>query len=271
MHVGGRQVPVYRCGVTASPEPRDESADARPKLGHGLEYADDGKNYYEWLADSFAPHLRAATADRAAKRSVVEHGAGTGALSRLLLERGAGPMVLTEPDPALAEMLQATYAGRPDVEVAPGTLEAYLERVGPGAADAIVSSNVLEHVVDDVACLRAMWTLLRPGGVLTLYVPARPELYGQFDREVGHQRRYRRGELRQKVQAAGFEIGTLKYRNLVGTAGWFLLGRLLNKRGVGKGSVWLYDRLIFPVSRFVEDLVPPPYGLNLLCLATKRA
>jgi SAM-dependent methyltransferase len=258
--------------MTTSPETRaaPPPSDAPPALGHGLEYADEGRNYYEWLADSFAPQLRAATNVPAARRRVVEHGAGTGALSRLLLERGVGPMALTEPDPALADLLKATYANRPDVEVAPGTLEAYLEHMGPGTADAIVSSNVLEHVVDDQACLQAMWTLLRPGGVLHLYVPARPELYGQFDREVGHQRRYRRGELRRKVEGAGFEIHTLKYRNLIGTAGWFLMGRLLNKRGVGKGSVWFYDRVIFPTSRFVEDLVPPPYGLNLLCLATKR-
>jgi len=257
--------------VTVSVETNVSSADAPAPLGHGLEYAEDGKNYYEWLADSFAPYLRAATAAPGARGRVVEHGAGTGALSRLLLERGVGPMALTEPDPALAELLKGAYRGRAEVEVAPGTLEAYLERVGPGTADGIVSSNVLEHVVDDKACLQAMWSLLRPGGVLTLYVPARPELYGQFDREVGHQRRYRRGELRQKVEGAGFEIQALKYRNLLGTAGWFLLGRLLNKRAVGKGSVWLYDRVIFPTSRFVEDLVPPPYGLNLLCLATKRA
>ena len=39
--------------------------------------------------------------------------------------------------------------------------------------------------------------------------------------EVGHQRRYRRPELREKLGRAGFEISVLKYRNLVGTAGWF--------------------------------------------------
>jgi SAM-dependent methyltransferase len=261
---------AVRCNVRAVTAPA-ETAAADGTLGHGLEYADEGKNYYEWLADSFAPALRAASTAPGARRSVVEHGAGTGALSRLLLARGASRMILTEPDPALAAMLARTYAGRTDVEVAPGTLESYLERVGPGAADAVVSSNVLEHVVDDGACLRAMFALLRPGGILALYVPARPELYGEFDREVGHQRRYRRGELRDKVERAGFVIQTLKYRNLVGTAGWFLMGRFLKKRAVGKGSVRIYDRLIFPVSRFVEDLVAPPYGLNLLCLATKAA
>jgi len=239
------------------------------ELGHGLEYAEEGKNYYEWLADTFSLPLKEASAEPGAVHRVVEHGAGTGALSGLLLDRGVGPMALTEPDPKLAEILKVKFGGRPDVEVAHATLEAYLDRVGPGSADAIVSSNVLEHVVDDEACLSAMWTLLRPGGVLTLYVPARPELYGEFDREVGHQRRYRRGELRQKVERARFEIVTLKYRNLVGTAGWFLMGRFLKRRAVGKGSVWLYDRVVLPVSRFVEDRIAPPYGLNLLCIAKK--
>lgn len=249
----------------AAPEPSSSS----PELGHGLEYADEGKNYYEWLGDSFAPVLRQAVSEPGARRRVVEHGSGTGALSRLLLARGVGPLTLTEPDPKLSSMLASAFAGRDDVRVAPGTLEGHLEAAGAESADAIVSSNVLEHVVDDEACLAAMWSLLRPGGVLALYVPARPELYGAFDREVGHQRRYRRRELRAKLERANFQIETLKYRNLVGTAGWFVMGRFLNKRAVGKGSVWIYDRIVFPVTRFVEDRVPLPYGLNLLCVARR--
>jgi SAM-dependent methyltransferase len=245
------------------------NADSRGGLDHGLVYADEGKNYYEWLADSFSQPLKGAGAGAGARQRIVEHGAGTGALSGLLLDRGVGPLALTEPDPSLVEILRNKFSSRPDVEVVHSTLEAYLDRAGPGSADAIVSSNVLEHVVDDEACLSAMWTLLRPGGVLALYVPARPELYGEFDREVGHQRRYRRSELREKVERARFETTTLKYRNLVGTAGWFLMGRFLKNRTVGKGSVWLYDRLVFPISRFVEDRVAPPYGLNLLCIAKK--
>jgi SAM-dependent methyltransferase len=239
------------------------------ELGHGLDYADEGKRYYEWLADSFAGVLSAAAAERGSSSSVVEHGAGTGTLSELLLARGVRPLTLTEPDPKLAAILGRKFAQRPGVAVAPGTLEQYLEQVGPGAADGIVSSNVLEHVVDDVACLRSMFALLRPGGTLALYVPARPELYGVFDREVGHQRRYRRSELRSKLVAAQFVVDTLKYRNLVGTAAWLIMGRFLKRRGVGRRSVGLYDRFIFPASRFVEDRVSLPYGLNLLCVAHK--
>jgi SAM-dependent methyltransferase len=240
------------------------------ELGHGLEYAEGGKIHYEWLADAFAGPLRTATSQPGAKGRVIEHGAGTGMLSRLLLERGVGPMALTEPDPKLVGILRSMFAGRTDVEVAHATLEEYLERAGPGCADAVVSSNVLEHVVDDEACLGAMWKLLRPGGTLALYVPARPELYGDFDRQVGHQRRYRRRELRAKVERAGFETTTLTYRNIVAAVGWLVLGRFFKKKGVANGSVWLHDHLVFPISRFVEDRVPLPYGLNLLCIAHKQ-
>jgi SAM-dependent methyltransferase len=250
------------------PAPETSNTTDEP-LGHGLDYSTEGKNYYEWLADSFAPALKAAVAQPNARRRIVEHGAGVGSLSQLLLERGAAPLALTEPDPKLAAMLKTSFAGQADVEVSHSTLEGYLEQRGPGSADAIVSSNVLEHVVDDEACLAAMWTLLRPGGVLALYVPARPELYNEFDRDVGHQRRYTRGDLQAKLIRAHFDIQTLKYRNLVGTAAWFVMGRFLKKRAVGKGSVRLYDRVIFPVSRFLEDRIAPPYGLNLLCLATR--
>jgi SAM-dependent methyltransferase len=239
------------------------------KLGHGLEFADEGRNYYEWLADTFALYLHQATTAAGAKNRIVEHGAGTGALSQLLLDRNVGPMVLTEPDDALVELLRPKFAGRANAEIVHGTLEQYLDRTGPGSVDAVVSSNVLEHVVDDEACLGAMWSLLRRGGTLALYVPARPELYGEFDRAVGHQRRYRRRDLRAKLERARFETKMLAYRNLVGALGWLALGRFLKNPSVGKSSVWVYDRIVFPVSRFVEDKFAPPYGSNLLCIAEK--
>jgi SAM-dependent methyltransferase len=239
------------------------------ELDHGLVYADEGKNYYDWLADTFAGPLLQASRAPAARRRVIEHGSGTGALSQVLLDRGVAPLALTEPDPKLVPLLRAKFAARSDVEIAQGTLEDYLEKMGPGCADAVVSSNVLEHVVDDEACLRTMWKLIRQGGTLALYVPARPELYSEFDRAVGHQRRYRRGELADKIERAGFERKTLRYRNIVAAVGWLVLGRFLKNRAVGKGSVWLHDRVVFPVTRFVEDRVPLPYGLNLLGLAQK--
>jgi SAM-dependent methyltransferase len=229
------------------------------QLGYGLDHVVDVDNYYAWLADLLRPHLVG---------KVVEHGAGNGALSALLLARGVSTLVMTEPDPRLVAGLRATFGARPGVEVFEGTLEGYLQKQGAGSVDSVLSSNVLEHIVDDEACLRAMHALLRPGGTLALYVPARPELYGDHDREVGHQRRYRRGELRRKLVAAGFEVRTLEYRNLVGAIGWLVMSRILGQKpGLVRQGVRFYDKVVFPVCQAIEGVVAPPYGQNLLAIA----
>jgi SAM-dependent methyltransferase len=228
---------------------------------YGLNEAAESPNYYAWLASCFAPHFRG---------RVLEHGAGTGLLSDAMLERGASSMVLTEPEPHLVDILRQRFRGRAEVEIFRGTVDAYYAEKGGRIVDTIVSSNVLEHVPDDVGCLGIMRELLVPGGSLGLYVPARPELYGEADRQVGHQRRYRRRELKQKLGAAGFEVLSLQYRNLIGALPWWISGRVLKQKKLNTTSIKIFDTAVFPIFRKLEDWVPPPYGMNLLAFAKKR-
>jgi SAM-dependent methyltransferase len=71
--------------------------------------------------------------------------------------------------------------------------------------------DVLEHVDDDVSTLRFLHSVLEPGGVLVLTVPAHPFLFDEMDVLAHHRRRYRGGELRQKLQEAGFEVVRLTH------------------------------------------------------------
>ncbi len=74
------------------------------------------------------------------------------------------------------------------------------------ALDAVVSANLLEHVPDDVGALREMHRSLRPGGVAVVVVPRGPDLYDYYDRFLGHERRYARGEMAGKAVEAGFVV-----------------------------------------------------------------
>jgi SAM-dependent methyltransferase len=228
------------------------------EMQQALESGLEAKNYYAWLTDTFTPHLRGL---------VLEHGAGSGTLSSALLGAGVGPLVLSEPDDSLASGLATKFAANSKVRVFRGTVDDYLSHAGGESVDAIVSSNVLEHVPDDQGCLTVMRKLLRNGGRLVLYVPARPELYGPFDRVVGHCRRYRRSDLRQKLETAGFRIDRLEYRNLLAALAWLWSVKIRKSEYIGGGDVKTYDRYIFPIVRRVEDIVPPLYGLNLLAIA----
>lgn len=72
--------------------------------------------------------------------------------------------------------------------------------------DVIGAFDVLEHIDDDTGVLAAMHRALRPGGGVVLSVPQHPWLWSGTDEAARHKRRYKRCELENKVQAAGFRV-----------------------------------------------------------------
>jgi SAM-dependent methyltransferase len=72
--------------------------------------------------------------------------------------------------------------------------------------DAIASANLLEHVPDDRLALAETARVLRPGAPAVFVVPAGPSTYDYYDRFLGHERRYARGELAAKARDAGLEV-----------------------------------------------------------------
>jgi hypothetical protein len=87
--------------------------------------------------------------------------------------------------------------------------------------DSVVAINVLEHLEQDVRALKAMGATVVAGGNLVLLVPGYPSLYGEFDRAVGHVRRYTPKALGQAVEAAGLQVTVLKPVNLLGGLAWW--------------------------------------------------
>jgi SAM-dependent methyltransferase len=74
------------------------------------------------------------------------------------------------------------------------------------SVDAAVSANLLEHVPDDQQALIELRRVLRRAAGAVLVVPAGPSSYDYYDRFLGHERRYARGELASKARRAGLEV-----------------------------------------------------------------
>ena len=90
---------------------------------------------------------------------VLEIGPGTGQVTRRLLELGAEPVVVVEPDPALAAYLPSVTDPTPEILVA--TLE---EVVLPENAFDLAVAGSSFHWIDAERGLAAIGSTLRPGG-----------------------------------------------------------------------------------------------------------
>jgi SAM-dependent methyltransferase len=199
---------------------------------------------------------------------MLEIGAGIGTFSRLLLDAGASPLVLVEPEDACVSELRDLFGGDERVEIAQELLpEAESVRSRPNYFRYALAQNVLEHIEDDVAALTAVVEALEPGGEVAVLVPAHPFLFGRLDHEFGHFRRYTRPQLRAMIRDAGAELTSLRSFNAFGVPGWWIAGRT-ERVGIDARSLRVYEALV-RVWRPVEELVRPPVGLSLVARARK--
>ncbi|MGD1994789.1 MAG: methyltransferase domain-containing protein [Anaerolineae bacterium] len=82
-----------------------------------------------------------------------------------------------------------------------------------GTFDLVCALDMLEHIADDVAALKEMSRVCRPGGRILITVPAFQFLWGRQDEISHHLRRYTARELRARITAAGLEVRKLTYFN----------------------------------------------------------
>jgi len=232
------------------------TADERYSGTGNLEAMASAVRYNAFIRDLVLRHAPA----RAPGDLVVDFGAGIGTFSDMFPVRD---LLCVEQDPAQRASLQAR-----------GIATAGLEDIAGSSVAFIYSINVLEHVADDDAVLRALREKLRPGGRLLVYVPAFRILWTDMDDLVGHVRRYRLGELVGKAEGAGLRVLHAEYAD---SAGFFatllfkVLGRLRGGGGrLSPAAVALFDRVAFPVGRMLDRLLLRRlFGKNVVVVAAR--
>lgn len=140
--------------------------------------------------------------------------------------------------------------------------------------DTIYSLDVIEHIEEDRAALANLYATLKPGGRILIAVPAHQSLFHDFDRELGHWRRYGWAELREKVAATGFTIEQQRWWNRLGEAvvRFQVTHHRERPKTVRSAQTWtqkLINQLLLGWFWLIENRFAPANGLTLIIVACK--
>ena len=208
-------------------------------------------------------------------RDLLEVGSGSGGVL-LALRRAFPELRLVGAEPSVEGLSIARERLPSEIELVELDARAMPYRE---AFDVVGAFDVLEHIDDDDAVLGGLVQALRPGGGVIVLVPQHPRLWSDMDRVARHVRRYRRGELRRKAEAAGLEV------EYIGSFVSALLPVMIVSRAVRRLSRRAYDPVaelepgfLNPVFEFVLDGerkligrgVSLPFGSSLLLVGRRR-
>ena len=200
---------------------------------------------------------------------ILDVGCGTGANLLMLSEYGDAEGVDISKD-ALAFCRER---GLDKVKLGAGEKLPYDD----GTFDSVTAFDVVEHMDDDLAGLREMRRVLRPGGRVLLFVPTFMFLWGVQDDVSNHRRRYRLPELRGVLEKAGFEIERTTYANITFFLPILFVRKLMRVMGIkaeteNNINVTALNGVLGRVlgaESVVMKYMDIPFGVSGLCVARK--
>jgi len=214
--------------------------------------------FNRWMAETIRPYVG---------ERVLEIGAGTGNLTRVLLPR-VKSYVASDIDQEHLARLSNRFVHRPNLQVRRCDLSNPADFAGIAESmDTVVCLNVLEHIEDDMQALRNIHSALSTGGRAIILVPHGQEIFGTLDSALGHFRRYSHATLQQRLEEAGFRVEAILDFNRISRPGWYVSGKILKRRTLSPVQMTLFDKLVWLWRRIDGPLPWPP--TSIIAIATK--
>jgi len=227
--------------------------------GTELDLFSSAANWKRYIKEEIGPYLVG---------DVLEVGAGIGGTTRALHDGTARRWVCLEPDVQQAKRIQIlSKQWHPDsTKVVAGSLPAL---AGRPSFDSVLYIDVLEHIEDDALEIQRAARLLRTGGHLVILAPAHQWLFSEFDKSIGHLRRYNKRQLKS-LMPAGWAEKKARYLDSVGVVLSLANALALRQSMPTPLQVAIWDRWCVPVSRFLDRLYLGHFGKSILAVWCKQ-
>jgi SAM-dependent methyltransferase len=151
-----------------------------------------------------------------------------------------------------------------------------------GAFDRVICSEVLEHIPDDLAAMRELARVLRPGGTMAITVPRfGPELINwalsdeYHNVPGGHIRIYRRSVLAERLTSTGMIVTGHHYAHGLHSPYWWLkclVGTTNDEHPLVKRyhQLLVWDIMKKPAAtRYAEQVLSPMMGKSIVLYLRK--
>lgn len=247
---------VFNQGVEVSKNQIAYSAEGE---GVGtLETIEEAKTYNSWIAYKFIDYLG---------EKNIELGAGTGTIAEILSD--SFPLELFELSDTNKSILVERFKNNQNIVHVGSDI---MENRNLGVYDCIYSSNVLEHIENEIPVVEHCLRLLKKGGFFAAVVPAMPLLYSRFDSKIGHFRRYSGLDKSKWEENISKDLSikwiSYKYFNPIGAFGWFVKMKLMGQSTIKKQDAMIMNSLI-PFIAWL-DYLPLPFGQSIFILLKKK-
>lgn len=213
-------------------------------IGNELELFKNAHNWKNYYAGFIKKYL---------VKDVMEVGAGIGETTHSLCDGTQQSWLCVEPDAELTKEI----ALKKESGYLPSFIEIVTDTLEGVAAhrkfDAIIYIDVIEHIEKDSSELEKASSFLKPGGHLIVLVPAHNYLFSEFDKSIGHYRRYNKKMLAEAAPKELKQID-LRYLDSVGLFASLANKWFLKQEYPELKQIKFWDNYIIPVSKITDAL-----------------
>lgn len=196
---------------------------------------------------------------------VLEVGAGLGANSKFLINDKVISWTFLEPDHTLCNKIKINTT---DINISKNVINGTIDSTNC-TFDTIIYIDVLEHIEDSMGEIDKIKTRLNKGGNLIILVPAYQYLFSDFDREIGHFRRYNKKVLKNEVKDKLVLVSSF-YLDSIGVLASLVNKIFLKKAKITRSQVSFWDNYLVRISYLSDIIFFRKFGKSLIAIFTKE-